>query len=362
MAAERARSMKSKIAMVFFGLALGCVAGETAVRVLDLKTEPEFVFHNLQQSDQKRLDRAILTNDAFNPAAVRIAFVGDSFTYGLGVEPGQTFVNRTGALLEERWSPRCKTVNLGEPGADMISEWLTYMGAKDRIRPHVVVHVLTPNDLDFDNYEGMWEVKRAYEVRLWPSRISRLFAFCEFAVRGKIGHRCTLDYMSGGATPEEQDRAWRLTRCSIESMKGLVEEDGGVYVLARFPLLIDMDASCQEGVRRKMAEMAGQLGIPFVDLHEILCDRDSDQLHLPNDTHPSVEAHELVAEGLSEFLASRILCTLPEKSILPLPVKRPARMQRKAKLLFLKKILHCEPTCRSAKVHLKWLLQPDQKQ
>ena len=212
MAAERARSMKSKIAMVFFGLALGCVAGETAVRVLDLKTEPEFVFHNLQQSDQKRLDRAILTNDAFNPAAVRIAFVGDSFTYGLGVEPGQTFVNRTGALLEERWSPRCKTVNLGEPGADMISEWLTYMGAKDRIRPHVVVHVLTPNDLDFDNYEGMWEVKRAYEVRLWPSRISRLFAFCEFAVRGKIGHRCTLDYMSGGATPEESTHIIREMR------------------------------------------------------------------------------------------------------------------------------------------------------
>jgi len=201
----------------------------------------------------------------------------------------------------------------------------------------------------------------AYEVRLWPSPISKFFAFCECALRARIGHCCMLDYMSGGATPEERERAWRLARCSIESMKNLVEEDGGIYVLARFPLLIDMDASCQKEVRTKMADHAARLGVPFADLHEILCDRRGDQLHLPNDTHPSVLAHELAAEALSDFLAERILCRLPEKSILPPPVKEPPGKHRNAKVLFLRKILRCESTCRSAKLYLKWILQPDRK-
>ncbi len=352
------RLLRWKIAMVVVGLAIGCLAGEVVVRVLDIETEPQFVYHNLEGRDQKELDRAILGEDAFKSEAVRIAFIGDSFTYGLGVEPDQTFVNKIGRRLRERLSPRFRTVNLGEPGADLVSECLTYIGAKDRVRPHVVVHVITANDLDFDNYKGLWEAKSAYEVRLWPSRISKLFAFFECTVRGWIGERRTLDYMRGGGTEEERDRAWRLADCSIGSMKNLVEQDRCLYVLTRFPLLIDMDASCQVEVRREMDGLTRRLGIPYVDLHDVLCHMDGERLHLPNDTHPTVETHGLVADALADFLEARILRTLPEHSVLPPPRKAPPRRVREAKMQFLRSVLRCDPTCRTALVRLKWLVQP----
>lgn len=78
----------------------------------------------------------------------RIAIVGDSFTFGLGVNDDETFANQLQLLRKER---RCEVRNLGVPGYSTDQEVLQLEEQLPRIEPQqVILVVCLINDI-FDN-------------------------------------------------------------------------------------------------------------------------------------------------------------------------------------------------------------------
>jgi hypothetical protein len=69
------------------------------------------------------------------PARRRMLFVGDSYTYGQGVEPHETFAHR----LSERLQPDWEVLNLAAPGYGTDQQVLSFETAAASFGPDVVV-------------------------------------------------------------------------------------------------------------------------------------------------------------------------------------------------------------------------------
>ncbi len=306
-----------------------------------------------------RLDRVPV-----DPELLRVAFLGDSFTFGLGVEPDKTFVKRIGHLLKERYSGWSMAVNLGRDGADLISEYAVYNRVRDTVRPQIVVHVLSQNDLDFGLYRSFDPIARLATERLFPSRYSRLFEYVESRIRLEMADARSKIYMLGGPTPEQRDLTWRLASHEIEATRKLAEEGGAAYALVRFPRLREVDSiedySLAE-VHRRTAELAERLDILYLDLLEAFRGKSpSEMCLLSYDDHPSPAAHDIAAEAITSFLLRKLIPKVrPLDPDNPAMVRSPEQIDQ-AEIRHYKQVLQIDPNCFSAQFHLEWRLKARQ--
>lgn len=219
--------------------------------------------------------------------ARRVAFLGDSFTFGVGVEYADTFVARL-----ERALPRARCFDFGVPGFGVGQMVLTLEHCAAAVRPDLVVLTFVENDLDrsldASRYRGDWVAKPAFHLdgdRLVPGpldpgplrflvRRSRLLEAWRRGVRS-LARRWPVGYR------------WRLNRALLERVRDDCRAAG-------VPLLV-VHAS-----RRPMPVLTDELerlGIPFVDLAPSWPEDDS-ALYYPTDPHWTPAGHAFVAERL----------------------------------------------------------------
>lgn len=79
-------------------------------------------------------------------AGTRLAFLGDSFTFGEGVHLEDTFVTRTEALLKKETGNELRAFNLAQPGINTLSEARILERFGPVVKPRWVLLVVTPND------------------------------------------------------------------------------------------------------------------------------------------------------------------------------------------------------------------------
>ncbi|MBN1346219.1 MAG: SGNH/GDSL hydrolase family protein [Phycisphaerae bacterium] len=353
------RRIAFRIAAVLAGLILAVAAGEVIVRLAHIRPKQAKVHAPPTPDPDNPLGtRTPLGRLGPSGSRTRIVFIGDSFTYGLGVENDQTFAYRIGVLLEQARPGRYMTINLGRPGDDLIGEWTLYNRVRDLISPQVVVHVLSPNDMDVDLYRDFVPIKDLYVGRLWPSRYSRLLDFVEGTIRAAATYPPTLDYLRGGSSPQARRRAWVIVRHEIESMKGLVEAGGARYVLVRFPFLLELRDYPLENVHRRLAELAARLDIPYLDLLHVFRGQDGDAMVLPNDDHPNPRAHEIAAAAIAEFLINVVLDGVSATSRTAGPIRRDPAEIAESDVRHYREILNLDPTCLSARHWLNQTIPP----
>ncbi len=357
---QRPRTVWFKLLAVVGGLVLALALAEAAIRIVEGQApRPEQVTVHPVATDSLTNPLGLRDRvDALpeDPDLLRIAFLGDSFTYGLGVQAGQAFVRRTGVLLRERKTRWTITVNLGRPGVDLITAWTILNQVADTVRPDVVVHVLSQDDLDVDLYQEGQAIERLVSERSWLSRYSRLFDRAETAIRWSMATPRIVDHMQGGATPQQRERAWRIADHQIRAIRDLVVARGGAYVLVRFPCLRWVDGGKPyplEETHDKTAKLAEQLGVPYLDLLETFRGRDPAEMCLStSDDHPTPAAHQIAAEAIADFLVRAVLPMAQTK-----PATRPAKPRSAqevvaAEISQYEQILQLDPTCASARFWL----------
>jgi len=357
----RSRSRSFKALAALGGILITLILVEVAFRVVGAvvvrakvhAVKPDDVGNPLALRD--RLDQLPV-----DPGAIRIAFLGDSFTYGLGVKDEETFVRQAGTLRAARCPIRCTVINLARDGADPIQEWGMYNRARDIVRPDIVVQVLAENDLDFHVYKKFERIGRLITDRTWLSRYSRLVEYVEGTVRLWMAIKPSDDYMLGGSTPEERELSWRIATHEIEATKRLVEEGGAVYALIRFPYLRDIGNKTYrlEEVHRRTREIADRLGIPYLDLLGAYHGRNGNDLCLLSyDDHPNPQAHAIAAEAVADFLMRSVLPRLASR---PSTAKTPARTAEQIRDIEIRhnqRILEIDPNCFSAQLNLQHLMK-----
>ncbi len=284
---------------------------------------------------------------------VTIAFLGDSWTYGSGVTPDETFVRKADVWLNARSRGQFKTINLGAPGADTIQEWAIYNRARDQIRPRVLVQVLTPNDMDVDLYLNANPVLDSFFARTSLLAHFKSLQRVEATIRGIKAAQAITDYFRGGATPASRERSWRIISDGIASTKSLVEEAGGVHVLVRCPRLTSLKDYPLREVHQRTGEIAARLGIPYLDLLEPFLSRQDTKWVLPDDEHPNAAGHALIGEHIAEFLWRSVLPAIPPVPSTAASQPRPPHVTLTAEMRWFRHVLVLDPTCRSALLGLE---------
>ncbi len=207
--------------------------------------------------------------------AVRVVFLGDSFTDGVSIDDRETAVNRYGHVVRERGQVEACPVNTGVDGYGTLEESFVLEHYFDALgRPQVAIVMHYPNDVDVDP-DKVIDGTMTDPSRAWTADLTYLHRIAEFGRQRAVA-------VVVAAIPVARQAANPSTRSNYQD------------IIRRF---------CErEGVR-------------FVDLLGSLSAHDVREIYLEGDPHWTAKGHEVVAEILYEqtkdLLAASISASRP---------------------------------------------------
>jgi lysophospholipase L1-like esterase len=264
------------------------------------------------------------------PGRFRVVAVGDSVTFGFGVNDADTFCAQTEQLLRsKRPGLDLDVVNIAVPGYDTRQEVALLRRNLSRLEPNLVLVGLYSNDIpdSLEDGDGGTTVAAGggdtgrvlqmnpvptgwWSIQLRKSRATYTIgrALRRFAKQGEWGmSRFTmeLDILEGRNT-DQLDAAWDRVEKQLGQLRELATAHGfsvGVVVLPPREQVVGLysHARYQDRVR----SIAEPLGFFVIDpLPVLTASRErKDRLYVPYDrNHPSEAGHRLIAQAIVDDL------------------------------------------------------------
>ncbi len=238
--------------------------------------------------------------------AVETLFLGDSYTFGLGVEDHETFCAKVAALLE---GAAIQSRNAGAPGYGIFQSaaLLKREFKAGRVADVVILTIPTGDVLRQPFSDEEFEAYRATQKRRKRLRdVSRVATF----VYRRLIHLKQRKADAPRAVPNERRakaeetfrKLWESDAQRIREMKALCDKNDALFVVLHWPQPSreEWDKIVESGLV-SMAEETGLIAL--TDLDDRFAGRTREELSIPGDGHPSVLAHELVAGYLAGELA-----------------------------------------------------------
>jgi lysophospholipase L1-like esterase len=268
------------------------------------------------------------------PGVVRIAAVGDSFTFGLGVAGHETFSTVLEELLAARMMPddrRVEVLNFGVSGYNTTQELALLRDRVLAFEPDMVVLGWFINDFD-DLGGSSWVVDRSGYLAFAPlSDRSREMGLAAVTPDTNVVWRALLGYSQLCRTVqrvmgrramarelgEEASEWWwssALVRAIVlgreiprtrsawkrmeEALLAVGETLPTVFLL--IPAREQVGRAEYHGPLRRVREFLAGRNLASVDLlaHLEASDEDAARFYLPENPHPSAAGHRLIAELL----------------------------------------------------------------
>lgn len=267
----------------------------------------------------------------------RIVFIGDSFTFGEGVQSGSAFPEVLDRYFKDFGSNSpYRAINFGRIGFDLPDLYNISFKAALRAKPDVIYYVWIANDTPPGGlpYPGILGLSAFYSSR---AHIDSLKGFAlgkliqTIIIRRRI-HSGTLDWYHRVHGPENA-KGMKEFQEYIRRMKKEARERGAEFRLALFPMLIGNKNNYPlSDAHAAVMRIARAEGVPALDLTSAVLDRPAPELWVhPANQHPSVYAHRAAARALAHAFGI-------SSKTLPLPVCMPGPRKR----LSLQSALPCE--------------------
>ena len=260
------------------------------------------------------------------PGTFRILGLGDSFTYGAGVDVAETYLAR----LEERLNARgpghsrVEVVNAGIPSFFPEAERLLLEHYGLPLSPDLVVVGFVANDV-LDTYLGLEAIEVLPDGRIVTTHGARLLAdlgpgmltLYEHWHSFRIPVRRWLTARIANerpVRPEEvfreggfHEEAWREVERQYDRMVETARAHGAGFVLVYLPQQGPWDEAAGYPAAR-LGAWAKRSGVPFVDaLPAMRAGPEPERLYWPRDRHPTEAGHAIIANALFEALTARKL-------------------------------------------------------
>ena len=203
--------------------------------------------------------------------AVRVMFLGDSFTDGAYMDDRETAVNRYGHLARERGRIAVCPINTGVDGYGTLEESFVLEHYFDAVgRPPVVIVMHFPNDVDVDQNKVI------------------------------------------DGTMADPSREWADDMAHLERIAAFGRARGATVVVAAIPLASQSaNPSTRANYQDILRRFCEREGVRFVDLLDTLGARDVREMYLEGDPHWTAKGHEAVAEILYERTKDLLAASIP---------------------------------------------------
>jgi lysophospholipase L1-like esterase len=245
------------------------------------------------------------------PGKIRIAFLGDSFCWGLGVRRTDTFASLIERELNvsEGSDSTFEVYNFGLPGSNTAEEAALYERVARHFRPDAVVVWYFLNDVNAPSKLSveMWPKPARNRLTEWRKRsrfldllVSKMndIAF-ERSFRHRVNEAHSID--SPGRRSVEQ---------GLERLKTLTEPDQTLRYLVVIPWLTALDGMDYPfaPVHRAVRTIAEERGFSVLDLLPHLSGMLAEDLWIHRDDHHLNEiGHALVASAFVDYFKEELL-------------------------------------------------------
>jgi len=240
---------------------------------------------------------------AHAPGVARILVLGDSVTFGWGVNVADTFPRRLERELASSTKKAVETINSGVPGYNTSQE-LTFLELYgERLQSDLVVLVYVDNDID------AIDPARVHMGVLPDPRSDPQGAADYFLSKSRLYFmlRHIVPVVIGGATasPAEkrQSAGWRESMAALDTLVGVCRARGTPLAVFHFRM---MDDSISAALNEDLDAHARSRGFVFADTLPWF--RGLNIRQLTNsfvDTHPNAAGHAVLAEGMARLLTAR---------------------------------------------------------
>jgi hypothetical protein len=320
--AARTKDLMGKLALLLASVGIAMVMGEFAVRMalsgITSTSDNSSYFARRWASGHVRLNSAGFREREFEFAnrqgRHRIAVIGDSYTFGQGIEEDERFSN----LLERQLTRirqghrEVEVLNFGRAGYNTIDEIGVLKETVLRAHPDFVLLQWTVND-----FEGHMQSEQPSLMRLLPSSTLEPTLHSHSALFYLIDTQWRSFQYSWGLT-EGQDVYYRRHFGDPDSPKSKayrrdlttfieVSKQAGVpLAIVLFPDGGDLDVTYPYGfLHERVLEICAEEGVPCIDLHPILAPYtrkgESRKLIVNRfDGHPSALVNRIAADVLLE--------------------------------------------------------------
>jgi hypothetical protein len=256
----------------------------------------------------------------------RVLVFGDSFVFGVGVDPEHLVTTHLGEHLNARRGERYEVLNMGVSGYSTDQELLLLRERGAALEPDLVVLVVCDNDFDgnaedfayrryykphfvLDGAGGLQlrnvpvpELTRWQRAKLWLSQHSNAWNLVRSRSSDHPAIQRVLEQFQV-AVPSRHRNPLRLTRILLQEFVREVDR------LGASPLILSSARRGENPERfRIVARRLEQDGIPVLHIHERLAGLRRTQpdglWDFPQDRHWNIDAHAVVARWIYERLAA----------------------------------------------------------
>jgi len=239
---------------------------------------------------------------------LRILFVGDSFTFGEGVEDDRPFPS----LLQQRFDSRP-----GDPSVHVINAGVSGYNTRDEVAylesrwlafdPDLVILVFYLNDAyDDGRFAELIMGGERGQLQRASESPSRLWALVETRYsRWRASRRIIEIYRAQfSGKPSIDGHDWEGSKKALARAAAITRERSISFAVVIFPELHALDDSHPFASIYELVEAhVDSLGVPVLNLFPAFRGQRTDELWVHvTDHHPNERGHRIAADALWEFL------------------------------------------------------------
>ena len=276
------------------------------------------------------------------PGEIRLLVLGDSITFAEYLDEEETYPAALERALAEATPGRpVRVINGGGPNVGTHEEAALLEEVASLVRPDLVLVGFYLND-------GLGPVPYPDEIRLpvwigWSrlaDRASSVWARARhrsqhgsrylwaqaFSARDWVNDRMAFDRVIALAESDWgvawHDYSWPVVEEGLERMIRLGRRHGFQVAVAAFPVSVQVESRFEDDrPQRRARELAGRLGLPFVDLLPVLRAAAAESLFYDH-CHLTPRGNALVAETLAPFVVRHLKMMSADSPSLLLATRR----------------------------------------
>ena len=292
-----------KMSVVLVGLLIGLVMAEIVLRIYYHSREDRTVYWKNKEGFRD-VDHSV----AKPPGTLRVAFQGDSFTYGEGVDFKQIFSTRVGEILQRKMPGRkVETLNFGIRGLDVFGDLHNIREHVLKYDPDEIVFSYVLNDFSDKRMDREFigairrEVDR-FKIFRWFEKYSKLAYFTDWGLYQLFSdaRRMHMQWLNDSFDPAKNPRYHEM-RDALEEIVRIVSRKSSVVVF--FPYLVAPDEEhigFYNRAKHLVKSLCDEYKCPFLEVLPLLKSRPYYRWWVSADNHhPNAEAHRLIAEAIA---------------------------------------------------------------
>lgn len=249
------------------------------------------------------------------PGVLRIACLGDSYTFGYGVNDEETWPAALQRLLDDAGlAGPVQILNFAVPAYETEQEVALLKKRVLDFEPDLVLLAWCINDPAIRGGSVGFEIGRPpwFLYVLHPSSeglLTRIRAHSRAVdlVADRLHRRLNPPYFATrlAGLYADTSEGWQRCQAALASARAFLEDHDVPFVLVLYPYLVRIDG--QLGTQepyRKVREFCRLESITCLDLEPAFAGQDVSVLRAhAHDTHPNGQAHEIAAAEIARFLA-----------------------------------------------------------